>query len=66
MVAELSAREVEVLQLIANGLTNVEIAEQLYLGVETIKTHAKHIKQRLSASNRVHMVAIALRTGLVW
>lgn len=63
--AELSAREVEVLQLIADGLTNDEIAAQLYLGVETIKTHAKHIKQRLGGRNRVHVVALALRRGLV-
>lgn len=53
------------LQLIANGLTNDEIAAQLCLSGETIKTHAKHIKHRLSARNRVHMVTIALRTGLV-
>lgn len=49
----------------ANGLTNVEIAAQLYLGVETIKTHAKHINARLGARSRTHGVAIALRRGIV-
>ena len=55
----LSQRENEVAQLVAQGLDNQEIAEQLYVSVATVKTHIKHILDKLGGTNRVH-IAIAV------
>ncbi|HAT1218799.1 TPA: helix-turn-helix transcriptional regulator, partial [Corynebacterium striatum] len=46
-------------QLVAKGLDNNEIAEQLYVSVVTVKTHIKHILEKIGGTNRVH-VAIAV------
>ncbi|HFG8807522.1 response regulator [Corynebacterium striatum] len=59
VLADLSARENEVAQLVAKGLDNTEIAEQLYVSVATVKTHIKHILEKIGGTNRVH-VAIAV------
>ena len=56
---ELSERENEVAQLVAQGLDNQEIAGQLYVSVTTVKTHIKHILDKLGGTNRVH-IAIAV------
>lgn len=56
---ELSERENEVAQLVAQGLDNQEIADQLYVSVTTVKTHIKHILDKLGGTNRVH-IAIAV------
>lgn len=61
--ARLTKREKEVLQFMAEGLTNKEIADRLDLGVETIKTHARNIYEKLGAADRAQAVAIALRKG---
>jgi two-component system response regulator NreC len=61
----LSAREVGVLQLIARGHTNAEIAEQLYLSVRTIETHRSHIQQKLGLSSRAQLVGYAIERGLI-
>ena len=58
VLADLSARENEVAQLVAKGLDNTEIAEQLYVSVATVKTHIKHILEKIGGTNRVH-IAIA-------
>ena len=55
----LSQREDEVAQLVAQGLDNQEIAGQLYVSVTTVKTHIKHILDKLGGTNRVH-IAIAV------
>ena len=55
----LSQRENEVAQLVAQGLDNQEIAGQLYVSVTTVKTHIKHILDKLGGTNRVH-IAIAV------
>ena len=55
----LSQRENEVAQLVAQGLDNQEIADQLYVSVTTVKTHIKHILDKLGGTNRVH-IAIAV------
>ena len=55
----LSQRENEVAQLVAQGLDNQEIAGQLYVSVTTVKTHVKHILDKLGGTNRVH-IAIAV------
>jgi DNA-binding CsgD family transcriptional regulator len=59
----LSRREREVLDLLARGLTGVEIAERLYLSPETVRTHVRNAKTKLGASTRVHAVAIAIQNG---
>jgi two-component system response regulator NreC len=61
----LSEREAGVLQLIALGHTNAEIAEQLHLSVRTVETHRAHIQQKLGLGTRAELVRFALDHGLV-
>ena len=63
--APLSAREIEILQLIANGRTNREIAAQLVLSENTIKTHVARILEKLSITSRNEAVALARANGWV-
>lgn len=60
----LSDREVEVLRLLASGFTNKEIAGQLFLSPDTVKTHLSNAYRKLGVSDRAHAVAVALRKGL--
>jgi DNA-binding NarL/FixJ family response regulator len=62
---ELSARELEVLGLVARGSANREIAEALYLSPLTVKTHVSRILTKLRARDRVQLVVIAYQAGLV-
>jgi DNA-binding NarL/FixJ family response regulator len=62
---ELTTREREVLRLIADGLTNVEIAETLHLSPFTVKTHVSRILMKLDARDRVQLVVIAYESGIV-
>jgi DNA-binding NarL/FixJ family response regulator len=59
----LSNREREVLDLLAQGLTGEQVADQLFLSAETIKTHVRNAMAKLEAHTRVHAIAIALRQG---
>jgi two-component system nitrate/nitrite response regulator NarL len=61
----LSARELEVLQLIAEGHSAPEIAERLFLGVTTVKTHLQHIYEKFGVSDRAAAVAQAHRRGVL-
>ena len=61
----LSRREVEILQLAARGLTNGEIARQLQLSPNTVKTHLRRVLSKLHARNRAEAAALATRQGLV-
>ena len=61
----LTAREIEVLQLLAFGHTNRDIAERLYISPDTVKTHLEHIFEKLGASDRTAAVAEALRRRLI-
>ncbi len=61
----ISDRELEVLQLLAYGNTNKEIARDLTISQQTVKSHVIHIFQKLDASDRTEAVAIALRRGIV-
>jgi DNA-binding NarL/FixJ family response regulator len=60
----LSEREMEVLKLIVEGKSNAEIAEQLYLSTNTIKTHVRGIMNKLAVDDRVQAAVIALRSGI--
>jgi two-component system response regulator NreC len=62
---DLSAREAEVLRLIALGHTNAEIAAQLYLSVRTVEAHRARIQQKLRLSTRAELVGYALERGLI-
>ncbi|MEA2399251.1 MAG: two-component system, NarL family, response regulator NreC [Thermoleophilaceae bacterium] len=62
---DLSAREVEVLRLIALGHTNAEIAAQLYLSVRTVESHRAHIQQKTQRSSRAELVSYARDHGLL-
>jgi DNA-binding CsgD family transcriptional regulator len=59
--AQLSDRELEVVDLIANGFTNGEIGTRLFLSEETVKSHLRNILAKLGAKNRAHAVALAFR-----
>ena len=61
---ELTSREQEVFRLIADGLSNVEIGQQLFISDTTVKTHITHILQKLGLRDRVQAVVLAYQTGL--
>ena len=58
-------REIEVLQLVSDGLVNREIGERLFLSEETIKSHVRHLLVKLQARSRAHAVAVGFRRGLL-
>jgi DNA-binding CsgD family transcriptional regulator len=59
--AALSHRELEVAELVAQGWTNREIAERLFISPRTVESHLDHVKSKLGLSRRPHIVAWALR-----
>lgn len=62
---DLTPREQQVLELIAQGLTNAEIAAELIIGSETVRTHVSGLLAKLQARDRTQAAVIGLRTGLV-
>jgi len=61
----LSDRETQVLRFVAEGNRNQDIAERLFIAVETVKAHMKHIMEKLEANDRTQAVAIAVRRGII-
>ena len=61
----LSTRELEVLQLMANGLSNQQIAERLFVSLNTIKTHASNLFIKLEVERRTQAIETAKRLGLI-
>jgi DNA-binding NarL/FixJ family response regulator len=61
----LTTREREILQLLADGMSNADVATQLFISQETVKSHVRHILAKLEADTRTHAVAIALREAII-
>jgi DNA-binding NarL/FixJ family response regulator len=61
----LTAREREILQLLADGMSNADAATKLFISQETVKSHVRHILAKLEADTRTHAVAIALREAII-
>jgi DNA-binding NarL/FixJ family response regulator len=62
---ELTGREREILRLIAGGLSNAEIGQELYISETTVKTHVTHVLQKLGLRDRVQAVVLAHQTGIL-
>ncbi|MPZ95070.1 MAG: response regulator [Propionibacteriales bacterium] len=63
--ARLTEREEEVLRLVARGMSNAEIAGELFLGVETVKTHVRNVLAKLGVRDRVQAVIAAYESGFI-
>jgi ATP/maltotriose-dependent transcriptional regulator MalT len=62
----ISKRELEVLQLMAQGLSNQEIAERLFVSLNTVKTHSSNLFEKLEAERRTQAIEKAKRLNLIW
>jgi DNA-binding NarL/FixJ family response regulator len=61
----LTPRERQILQLLANGMSNADVAAKLFISQETVKSHVRHILAKLEADTRTHAVAIAIRGSII-
>lgn len=65
LTLKLSDREKQVLQLIASGLSDKEIAKELNISIRTVQTYVKNVMLKFSSLNRAHAVALAIRSGII-
>ena len=65
LIEQLTARELEILVLLAAGAPNPRIAEQLVISLDTVKKHVSHVLGKLGAANRTEAVARARELGLI-
>ena len=65
LMPALLTREREILQLLADGMSNADVAARLFISQETVKSHVRHILAKLEADTRTHAVAIALRESII-
>ena len=63
-IGELTERELEILRLLATGLSNAEIGQELYISETTVKTHVTHVLAKLGLRDRVQAIVLAYQTGL--
>ena len=61
----LSSREMEVLRCLAQGMTTTQVSSQLFISDNTVKTHVRHIMEKLEAANRAEAVSKAIQMGLI-
>jgi DNA-binding NarL/FixJ family response regulator len=61
----LSKREMDVLRCLAKGMTSAQIANDLFISENTVKTHVRHILEKLEASNRAEAVSRAIQLGII-
>jgi DNA-binding NarL/FixJ family response regulator len=61
----LTARELEVLQLLVDGLDNISVAKQLFISIQTVRNHIRHIYEKLQVHSKSQAVAKAIKEGLV-
>jgi DNA-binding NarL/FixJ family response regulator len=61
----LSAREIQVLDLIGEGYSNPEIAKRLCISISTVKTHVRNIMNKFGVDRRIQAVVLAVRSGLI-
>ncbi|MBL7858437.1 MAG: response regulator transcription factor [Cyclobacteriaceae bacterium] len=64
-VSDLTKREEEVLTIVANGKSNKEVAEELFISVKTVETHKAHILDKLGLKNNAELIKYALKNGLI-
>ncbi|MBN2814818.1 MAG: response regulator transcription factor [Bacteroidales bacterium] len=64
-IRSLSSREIEIMKLWGNSLTNKEIADKLFLSVRTVETHKNHIMQKLNLRTSVDLVKFAIRNNII-
>lgn len=64
-IKSLSSREIEIMQMWGNSLTNKEIADKLFISVRTVETHKNHIMQKLNLKTSVDMVKFAIRNNII-
>jgi DNA-binding CsgD family transcriptional regulator len=65
MTAGLSCRERQILELVAKGLTNKEVANTLQISQFTVRNHLNHITEKLDVSDRTEAIFIAIQTGII-